>query len=113
MTRENSERLARYGFDLAHKLGRKKVTIVHKANIMKQADGLFLETCQRVAKDYPSIQSDNMIIDNCCMQMVSKSVTPSLSLAIFPFFSPSLFTWFETRATRRLLSFTVYLVFLT
>lgn len=72
VTRENSERLARYGFDLAHKLGRKKVTIVHKANIMKQADGLFLETCQRVAKDYPSIQSDNMIIDNCCMQMVSK-----------------------------------------
>ena len=72
VTRQNSERLARYGFDLATKLGRKKVTIVHKANIMKISDGLFLETCSEVAKEYPHIETNNMIIDNCCMQMVSK-----------------------------------------
>lgn len=72
VTRENSERLARYGFDLATRLGRKKVTIVHKANIMKISDGLFLETCSEVAKEYPNIEHNNMIIDNCCMQMVSK-----------------------------------------
>jgi len=72
VTRENSERLARYGFDLATKLGRKKVTIVHKANIMKISDGLFLETCSEVAKEYPHIETNNMIIDNCCMQMVAK-----------------------------------------
>jgi len=72
VTRENSERLARHAFDLATKMGRKKVTIVHKANIMKISDGLFLETCTNVAKDYPHIESDNMIIDNCCMQLVAK-----------------------------------------
>jgi len=72
VTRDNSERLARYGFDLATRLGRKKVTIVHKANIMKISDGLFLETCSEVAKEYPNIEHNNMIIDNCCMQMVSK-----------------------------------------
>jgi len=72
VTRDNSQRLARYAFDLAQKLGRKKVTIVHKANIMKLADGLFLETCQQVAKEYPNIETNNMIIDNCCMQLVAK-----------------------------------------
>jgi isocitrate dehydrogenase (NAD+) len=72
VTRDNSERLARYAFELATKLGRKKVTTVHKANIMKISDGLFLETCTEVAKDYPNIEHNNMIIDNCCMQLVSK-----------------------------------------
>ncbi|KZS16963.1 Isocitrate dehydrogenase [NAD] subunit, mitochondrial [Daphnia magna] len=72
VTRANSERLARYAFDLAQKQGRKKVTTVHKANIMKVSDGLFLETCTEVAKEYPNIEHNNMIIDNCCMQMVAK-----------------------------------------
>jgi len=72
VTRANSERLARHAFELATKMGRKKVTTVHKANIMKVSDGLFLETCTNVAKEYPHIEHDNMIIDNCCMQMVSK-----------------------------------------
>lgn len=72
VTRDNSERLARFAFDQAVKLGRKKVTTVHKANIMKASDGLFLETCSEVAKEYPNIEHNNMIIDNCCMQMVSK-----------------------------------------
>ncbi|XP_071438704.1 isocitrate dehydrogenase [NAD] subunit gamma, mitochondrial-like isoform X1 [Hetaerina americana] len=71
VTAENAERVARYGFEFAKKHGRKKVTTIHKANIMKLSDGLFLETSRRVAKDYPNIQHNDMIIDNCCMQLVS------------------------------------------
>lgn len=51
---------------------RKKVTAVHKANIMKLADGLFLESCREVATKYPSIKYNEIIVDNCCMQLVSK-----------------------------------------
>merc|ERR1712226_78644 len=68
---KNVERLCRYAFDYARANGRKRVTIVHKANIMKLTDGLFLATGQRVAKDYPDIECNHMIIDNCCMQLVS------------------------------------------
>lgn len=71
VTTENAERVARYGFEYAKKHGRKKVTTIHKANIMKLSDGLFLETSKNVAKDYPDIEHNNMIIDNCCMQLVS------------------------------------------
>ncbi|XP_071454085.1 isocitrate dehydrogenase [NAD] subunit gamma, mitochondrial-like [Hetaerina americana] len=71
VTTKNAERVARYGFEYAQKNGRKKVTTVHKANIMKLSDGLFLETSRRVAKDYPDIKHNDMIIDNCCMQLVS------------------------------------------
>ncbi|XP_021962427.1 isocitrate dehydrogenase [NAD] subunit gamma, mitochondrial isoform X2 [Folsomia candida] len=71
VTRENSERLARYAFDFAKKHGRKKVTTIHKANIMKTSDGLFLEISRQIAKEYPDIQHNDMIIDNCCMQLVS------------------------------------------
>ncbi|CAI4231010.1 unnamed protein product [Auanema sp. JU1783] len=70
-TRPKCERIAKYAFDYATKYGRKKVTAVHKANIMKLGDGLFLRTCQEVAKRYPKIQFDSMIVDNTCMQMVS------------------------------------------
>lgn len=56
---------------LAKSTGRTKVTTIHKANIMKLSDGLFLETSRRVAKDYPEITHNDMIIDNCCMQLVS------------------------------------------
>merc|ERR1712012_154665 len=52
-------------------MGRKKVTLVHKANIMKLTDGLFLKVATDVAKDYPHIEFNNMIVDNCCMQLVS------------------------------------------
>merc|ERR1712012_715085 len=52
-------------------MGRKKVTLVHKANIMKLTDGLFLKVATDVAKDYPHIEFNHMIIDNCCMQLVS------------------------------------------
>lgn len=71
ITREKSEEIARFAFDYAVRNNRKKVTAVHKANIMKLADGLFLKTCSDMAKEYPHIEFDNMIIDNCSMQLVS------------------------------------------
>lgn len=71
VTEDNSERVARFAFEYARKNGRKKVTTIHKANIMKLSDGLFLETSRKVAKDFPEIEHNDMIIDNCCMQLVS------------------------------------------
>ncbi|KAK6761815.1 hypothetical protein RB195_022777 [Necator americanus] len=70
-TKEKCERIAKFAFDYATKYGRNKVTAVHKANIMKLGDGLFLGTCQKVASRYPKIVFDSMIIDNTCMQLVS------------------------------------------
>jgi isocitrate dehydrogenase (NAD+) len=72
ITEKASTRIARYGFEYARANGRKKVTAVHKANIMKLSDGLFLECFYNVAKDYPEIESDDKIIDNCCMQLVMR-----------------------------------------
>ena len=71
MTESHCERLCRYAFNWARENGRKKVTLIHKANIMKVTDGLFLEVSKEVAKDYPDIEHQQMIIDNCCMQLVS------------------------------------------
>ena len=65
-------RIARYAFEYAVTNNRKKVTAVHKANIMKLSDGLFLECCKRVARDFPGIIYDEMIVDNCCMQLVTR-----------------------------------------
>ncbi|XP_018605278.1 isocitrate dehydrogenase [NAD] subunit beta, mitochondrial-like isoform X2 [Scleropages formosus] len=70
ITREKSRRIAKFAFDYATKKGRSKVTAVHKANIMKLGDGLFLQNCAEVAELYPKIKYENMIIDNCCMQLV-------------------------------------------
>ncbi|KAI8869443.1 mitochondrial NAD+-specific isocitrate dehydrogenase subunit 1 [Ramicandelaber brevisporus] len=74
VTRAKSERIARFAFDYALKNGRKKVTCVHKANIMKLADGLFLNTCRKVAEEYAStgIKFQDMIVDNTAMQLVAK-----------------------------------------
>lgn len=72
ITEKASTRIARYAFEFARSQGRKKVTAVHKANIMKLSDGLFLECFYNVAKDYPEIESDDKIIDNCCMQLVMR-----------------------------------------
>jgi isocitrate dehydrogenase (NAD+) len=72
ITEKASTRIAKYAFDFAVANGRKKVTAVHKANIMKLSDGLFLECFYNVAKDYPDIESDDKIIDNCCMQLVMR-----------------------------------------
>ncbi|XP_055897009.1 isocitrate dehydrogenase [NAD] subunit beta, mitochondrial-like isoform X2 [Biomphalaria glabrata] len=71
VTRKNSMRIAKFAFDYAMRHGRNKVTAVHKANIMKLGDGLFIQCCEEVAKMYPKIKFETMIIDNCCMQMVS------------------------------------------
>jgi len=72
ITRKESLRIAKFAFDYATKHGRKKVTAVHKANIMKLADGLFLRSCQEISELYPHIEFDQMIVDNCCMQMASR-----------------------------------------
>ncbi|KAG9509976.1 putative isocitrate dehydrogenase [NAD] subunit beta, mitochondrial, partial [Fragariocoptes setiger] len=71
ITETKSRRIAKFAFDYATKHGRKKVTAVHKANIMKLGDGLFLKCCQETAELYPQIEFESMIIDNTCMQLVS------------------------------------------
>ncbi|KUO58409.1 MAG: isocitrate dehydrogenase [Gracilibacter sp. BRH_c7a] len=70
ITREASERICRYAFELARKQGRKKVTAGHKANIMKLSDGLFLECARKVALEYPDIQFEDRIVDALCMNLV-------------------------------------------
>merc|ERR1712151_331036 len=84
-TLNKTERIARFAFDYALKHGRKKVTCVHKANIMKKGDGMFMRTFNEVAKEYEGkVQFEDMIVDNTCMQLVSKPhqfdvmVTPNL-----------------------------------
>jgi isocitrate dehydrogenase (NAD+) len=73
ITREASERIARFAFDYAVANGRRKVTAVHKANIMKLSDGLFLESCRTVAADYAGrVEFEDRIVDNMCMQLVQK-----------------------------------------
>src|SRR6185503_6511282 len=73
ITREASERIARYAFEYAVANGRRKVTAVHKANIMKLTDGLFLESCRTVAAEYEGrVEFEDRIVDNMCMQLVQK-----------------------------------------
>jgi len=67
-----TERIVRFAFEYARDNGRKKVTAVHKANIMKFSDGLFLDVAREVAADYPDIGFEDRIIDNMCMQLVQK-----------------------------------------
>lgn len=72
ITRKGSERIVRYAFDMARAIGRKKVTIVHKANILKSTSGLFLKVAREVAARYPDIECNEMIVDNTCMQLVMR-----------------------------------------
>jgi isocitrate dehydrogenase (NAD+) len=72
ITEKASTRIARFALDHARAESRKKVTAVHKANIMKLSDGLFLDCFRRVAKDYPEIEADDKIVDNACMQLVMR-----------------------------------------
>ena len=72
ITRPACEKICRFAFDYARKNGRKKVTAVHKANIMKLTDGLFLRTFREVAAEYPEIAADDCIIDALCMKLVQK-----------------------------------------
>ena len=70
VTRQASERIIRDAFEYAKKNGRKKVTCIHKANILKMSDGMFLSIFKEIAKEYPEIEGDDKIIDNTCMQLV-------------------------------------------
>ena len=72
ITRQGSARLFDYTFKMAVEQKRKLVTVVHKANIMKLSDGLFLEEFYKAAKNYPQIEARDIIVDNCCMQLVTK-----------------------------------------
>lgn len=88
ITKFCSERIAKYAFEYAYLNNRKTVTAVHKANIMKLADGLFLESCRQVATKYPSIKYNEIIVDNCCMQLVAKpeQFDVMVCFSIFPFY---------------------------
>jgi isocitrate dehydrogenase (NAD+) len=70
ITERASTRVARFAFEYARKKGRKKIHAIHKANIMKLSDGLFLSSVRKVAEEYPDIQYKELIVDNACMQMV-------------------------------------------
>ncbi|CAJ1871956.1 isocitrate dehydrogenase [Aeromonas sp. 82P] len=70
ITREGAERIVKFAFELARQEGRKKVTIIHKANILKSTSGLFLEVARDIASHYPDIQSEEMIVDAACMNLV-------------------------------------------
>ncbi len=70
VTRTGCERVLRYAFELARKAGRSKVTAVHKANILKDVSGLFLDVAEQVSAEYSDIEYDDLIVDNCCMQLV-------------------------------------------
>ncbi len=72
ITEKASLRIARFAYEYARRHGRKRVTAVHKANIMKLSDGLFLDCVRRVASEYPEIESDDRIVDNMCMQLVMR-----------------------------------------
>ena len=72
ITEKASTRIAKYAFEYARREGRKKVTAIHKANIMKLSDGLFLDCFRNVSKDYPEIEADDKIVDNACMQLVMR-----------------------------------------
>jgi isocitrate dehydrogenase (NAD+) len=72
ITEKASTRIARFAFEYARRENRKKVTAVHKANIMKLSDGLFLDCFRNVSKDYPEIEADDKIVDNACMQLVMR-----------------------------------------
>ena len=72
ITEYASKRIAHFAFDYARRMGRKRVTAIHKANIMKLSDGLFLQSIREVAREYPDIELNDYIIDNCCMQLVMR-----------------------------------------
>ena len=72
ITRHGSERIVRFAFEYAAREKRRKVTVVHKANIMKLSDGLFLDVARGIAQEYPQIEFQDLIVDNMCMQLVQR-----------------------------------------
>ncbi|KAI9356827.1 isocitrate dehydrogenase, NAD-dependent [Pilaira anomala] len=84
ITREASERVARYAFAYAETVGRHRVTAVHKANIMKLADGLFLEVCKEVSKEYPHIQFDDILLDSACLNITANPAMFADTVMVMP-----------------------------
>ena len=72
ITRRGSERIIRYAFEYCRRNNRKMLTIVHKANIMKMTDGMFLDIGRKMSEEYPDIEFEERIVDNMCMQLVQK-----------------------------------------
>lgn len=72
ITRSATERIARFAFKFARRARRRKITIIHKANIMKLSDGLFLQASRDIARQYPQIACDDFIVDNACMQLITR-----------------------------------------
>jgi isocitrate dehydrogenase (NAD+) len=70
ITRQGSERVARFAFDYMRKVGRRKLSVIHKSNVMKLTDGLFLRTAQEVARDYPEFEVNQRVVDALCMELV-------------------------------------------
>ena len=81
ITRETSERVARYTMELARKLGRKKVAVAHKANVLKLTDGLFLNSAQKVAEQYPDIEFESVMIDHIVYKLVKRPLECDIILA--------------------------------
>ncbi|TQS38150.1 hypothetical protein Golomagni_01350 [Golovinomyces magnicellulatus] len=84
ITEKASERVLRYAFQHAEKIGRPKVRVVHKATIMKMSDGLFLATAERVAKDFPNIQFDAELLDNTCLKIVTDPIPYNDKVLVMP-----------------------------
>ncbi|KAJ2188701.1 NAD-dependent isocitrate dehydrogenase, partial [Coemansia sp. RSA 530] len=84
ITRPASERVARFAFAHAVATGRNHVTAVHKANIMKLSDGLFLQACQEVAREYPHVQFDEVLLDRACLQIVQDPAQYAKTVMVMP-----------------------------
>ncbi|CAG8532245.1 2076_t:CDS:2 [Dentiscutata erythropus] len=84
ITKEASDRCARYAFTYSKDIGRNRVTAIHKANIMKLSDGLFLDSCQEVAKEFPEIEFDDMLLDRACLHIVQDPARFSDTVMVMP-----------------------------
>ncbi|KAI9307469.1 isocitrate dehydrogenase, NAD-dependent [Cunninghamella echinulata] len=84
ITKDASERVARYAFTYADSVGRDRVTAVHKANIMKLADGLFLDVCRQVAKEFPHIKFDEVLLDRACLHITSDPALYADTVMVMP-----------------------------
>lgn len=84
ITENASKRCAQFAFDYARKTGRKRVTCVHKANILKLSDGLFLTVCQDLSKEYPEILFDDILLDRACLQIVEDPTRFSETVMVMP-----------------------------
>ena len=73
ITKKGCERIVKFAFELASKLKRKKVTVVHKANVLRITDGMFLEIAKKIATSYPKIIMEDMLVDSCAMQLIKKT----------------------------------------